>query len=559
MYKVIDLFAGAGGLSLGFEETEKFKIMAFVENNPNATKTYRTNNPNVTHYKDILKLDFNKVRKEVGEIDLVIGGPPCQGFSNANRQRRKIINGSNELVKKYVEAISVLKPNVFVMENVKTIASNKHFFCLTDKDSKYVKDDLGVEIHYEKLLLYCRNEYLSELHESIINGSYKTWAQIEEQQLYVLKNMLSKLEDSAKFKKFIDKRINCKVLEDIGHRIEIVSNEPQWLHELHIRTNEAVTRIISTKKVTEEDQKTLHLFSDVERLFIGINELHEHKAEFDIELNKNDITIILHAYIVMEFIKKSFQYFGYEIKGDVLNAANFGVPQSRERYIIIGVERNYLNGREILLPEPIIKDESKYVTVENAIEDLVTYEPTTEKMSVSFKRDMTLQPNKFLEQIIYKNSKGLVYNHVTTETTEEARERFKHIKQGQNFHSLPKELKKSYSDPSRTQNTIYKRLKYDSPSDTVVNVRKSMWIHPTKDRAISAREAARLQSFPDYYEFVGTKDSVYQQIGNAVPPLLGRAIAEKVLDIIEPENEHTELRETFKNSILSDSNVNAPY
>ena len=66
---------------------------------------------------------------------------------------------------------------------------------------------------------------------------------------------------------------------------------------------------------------------------------------------------------------------------------------------------------------------------------------------------------------------------------------------------------------------------YDLPSDTVVNVRKSMWIHPELNRAVSAREAARLQSFPDNYIFFGTKDSVYQQIGNAVPVVLACKIA----------------------------------
>ncbi|MPN10874.1 hypothetical protein SDC9_158171 [bioreactor metagenome] len=59
-----------------------------------------------------------------------------------------------------------------------------------------------------------------------------------------------------------------------------------------------------------------------------------------------------------------------------------------------------------------------------------------------------------------------------------------------------------------------------------------MWIHPKEDRAISIREVARLQSFPDTFVFEGTKDSQYQQIGNAVPPLLGRAIAEKLLELI---------------------------
>ena len=67
---------------------------------------------------------------------------------------------------------------------------------------------------------------------------------------------------------------------------------------------------------------------------------------------------------------------------------------------------------------------------------------------------------------------------------------------------------------------------------TVLNVRKSMWIHPTLDRAVSIREAARLQTFPDSYVFCGTKDAQYQQIGNAVPPILGRAIAEKILSLL---------------------------
>ena len=113
---------------------------------------------------------------------------------------------------------------------------------------------------------------------------------------------------------------------------------------------------------------------------------------------------------------------------------------------------------------------------------------------------------------------------------------------------MPDELKSTYENPARTQNTIYKRLVYDLPSDTVVNVRKSMWIHPELNRAVSAREAARLQSFPDNYIFFGTKDSVYQQIGNAVPPVLGRAVAEKVLEI----NEKHQIAEKLKNLYEND-------
>ena len=73
-----------------------------------------------------------------------------------------------------------------------------------------------------------------------------------------------------------------------------------------------------------------------------------------------------------------------------------------------------------------------------------------------------------------------------------------------------------------------RRIQYDEPSGTVVNVRKSMWVHPTKDRAVSIREAARLQTFPDSFIFCGTKDKQYQQVGNAVPPIMAKAIAKKL-------------------------------
>lgn len=104
--------------------------------------------------------------------------------------------------------------------------------------------------------------------------------------------------------------------------------------------------------------------------------------------------------------------------------------------------------------------------------------------------------------------------------------RFQATKPGENFHSLDASMKENtYSDVERTQNTIYLRLDYNTPSGTVVNVRKSMWIHPEHDRAVSVREAARLQTFPDDFVFMGSKDSQYQQVGNAVPPMLAKAIA----------------------------------
>ncbi|HBM3991706.1 TPA: DNA cytosine methyltransferase, partial [Listeria innocua] len=111
-------------------------------------------------------------------------------------------------------------------------------------------------------------------------------------------------------------------------------------------------------------------------------------------------------------------------------------------------------------------------------------------------------------------------------------QRFKLLKEGQNFHNLSKDMKNTYTTPERTQNTIYLRVVYDEPAGTVVNVRKSMWIHPKKDRAISIREAARLQSFPDSFIFKGSKDSQYQQIGNAVPPKISQVLAIKIEQVL---------------------------
>lgn len=133
------------------------------------------------------------------------------------------------------------------------------------------------------------------------------------------------------------------------------------------------------------------------------------------------------------------------------------------------------------------------------------------------------------KQLIKRLNNAVLKNHIITKTTDTAMQRFKAIKQGQNFHSLDDKLKtNTYTDASRTQNTIYLRLDYDEPSGTVVNVRKSMWIHPTLDRAISVREAARLQTFPDSFVFCGSKDKQYQQVGNAVPPIMAKSIAKKL-------------------------------
>lgn len=545
-YKILDLFAGAGGLSLGFEMTGLFTVSAIVENNKNAAKTYIKNHPGLQNYNDILRVDFEKLRTDVGEIDVVIGGPPCQGFSNANRQRRQLINGSNELVKRYVKAVKEICPNIFVMENVKAIASGKHSFCLTYEEQNYIENQLGLHIYNKEIVLY-EGDYANQLLElyNVRRKDLSSVSLMTEEELYVLYNVYKKKEN---LKKYFSKESNVKRVRDIMENLKNIEDFPEWYNE-NIEETKAALKILLEEKdsVTNSLIKQLKLFWDIQRFYQGIQELNEKDAIYSVRGEGQKIKITMKTYVVIDYIKKAFEDLEYTVNGDVLNAVSFGVPQNRERYIFIGVKKDFkqIKKEEVKLPAPIIREPDKFVTVHEAIEDLKKYQPTTNGMEVDIVVDEKPVIDTYYKKMVMSTKNKYIYNHVCTQTSTAALERFKQIRAGENFHSLPESFKSTYENPARTQNTIYKRLDPQYPSDTVVNVRKSMWIHPELDRAVSAREAARLQSFPDSYKFYGTKDSVYQQIGNAVPPLLGRAIAESVLELLGNEDEFVSIRAIY--------------
>lgn len=221
----------------------------------------------------------------------------------------------------------------------------------------------------------------------------------------------------------------------------------------------------------------------------------------------------------------------------VLCAADYGAPQKRMRFVVIGIKSSISS--KIALPKGRF-DADEYRTVRDAITDLEDVEPVVELEDD--KEGIALQPKENLGELAssLRDSK-ILKNHMVTKTTDTAMQRFKALKQGENFHALDDSMKtNTYTDASRTQNTIYLRLNYDEPCGTVVNVRKSMWIHPTQDRAISVREAARLQTFPDSFVFCGSKDKQYQQVGNAVPPIMAKSIAKKLAKVLKdnlPEGE----------------------
>jgi len=345
---MIDLFAGVGGLSLGFEQAG-FDVVIANEYDASIAQAYikNRNNPNMI-VADITKLPihetFGKYREQV---DLVVGGPPCQGYSQKG-QRKTINDPRNYLFRYFVDVVKEVSPQYFVMENVPNLLTAE-------------------------------------------KGYFK---------------------------------------------------------------NELVT------------------------MFTGL---------------------------------------GYTVNAQVLCAADYGVPQNRNRAFVIG-KKNADN------PVDIPVKVEKRTTIWDAISDLA-YLKSGQGEEIS---DYMNPADSEYQTLLRKDSQK-VFNHVATNHSKVALERLAMIppKGGKEFLP-PKHLTKSiYSgtwermDADDLSVTITTR--FDTPSS-------GKFTHPYLDRAITVREAARIQSFPDAFRFYGTKTSQMKQVGNAVPPMLSRAIAESIIN-----------------------------
>lgn len=527
MYTVIDLFAGAGGLSLGFSQTQKYEVKVAFENSPYMQETYRKNHPNTEVQGDVCIADYDEIKRKYGEIDVVIGGPPCQGFSNANRQKNHAISQNNMLVKQYLRAILELKPKAFVMENVSMLKSEVHRFYMEKADVDIVKQyEIPVKITQLSLL---EEQYIFEGVLDILQDPQRIAAYIWEASDYYELNVIykaskniAKLEATLqKHKAKLEKTIK-RYLE--GHDTGHITSESK-------KAFSALSDFYAGRLSASEVKPKIEPAIMLQRMLSKALEIHNHDIIVDSYSLAKGVCANIHSFAVFDYLKGILEKIkdGYEIDSDVLCAADYGAPQKRMRFVVIGIKRSI--STKIALPKGCF-DKDEYRTVRDAIEDIEDVEPffdlEEDKDGIIIAQKAGL--GELAESL--RNS-DILKNHIVTKTTDTAMERFKALKQGENFHSLDESMKSNtYTDASRTQNTIYLRLNYDEPSGTVVNVRKSMWIHPTLDRAISVREAARLQTFPDSFVFCGSKDKQYQQVGNAVPPIMAKSIAEKLARVL---------------------------
>ncbi len=218
-----------------------------------------------------------------------------------------------------------------------------------------------------------------------------------------------------------------------------------------------------------------------------------------------------------EKITSQLNKLGYTTNFAILNSADFGVPQIRNRVFIVGS----LHGIKYKFPLPTTK---RYVSVGDALFDLPNLENGANFQELNYK---SFPNNSYQNNLRGKSKKSV--NNLVTKNNKLVVERYKHIPQGGNWENIPHNLMKNYTDFTRCHTGIYHRLREDAPSVVIGNYRKNMLIHPIENRGLSVREAARIQSFPDTFHFHGSIGFQQQQVGNSVPPKLAEALFKQLV------------------------------
>lgn len=225
-------------------------------------------------------------------------------------------------------------------------------------------------------------------------------------------------------------------------------------------------------------------------------------------------------------IVKTIGELGYSVEFGLLNASKYGVPQARERAIFICSRHN-----RVTLPEPSVE---KAYTVRDAISDLSYLESGEGDFEQEY-----INPILSEYQRIMRNGCHKLYNHKASNHKQVAIEKLKMIPPEKGKEFLPEEL-----HGNQKFKTTWGRLKWDDVSPTIDTrfdaSSNGTNNHPYLNRAITPREAARIQSFDDNFIFYGAKVHIRKQIGNAVPPLLAKAIADhidKKLDLTKNKGE----------------------
>ena len=241
-------------------------------------------------------------------------------------------------------------------------------------------------------------------------------------------------------------------------------------------------------------------------------------------------------------IKNGLTGLGYHVEWRILKAEEYGIPQKRRRLFFIGSRDTC----RIEWPQPshgTVCHESSFagrskplVTVEDAINDL----PPIGMGEGLDEMDYPTEPLSEYQQLLREGS-AQVFNHIAPRLFPVNLARISHIPQGGNWRDLPYSLlTMGMRRARRTDHTKrYGRLHPCRQASTILtkcDIHWGAYIHPEQDRTITVREAARLQSFPDSFRFLGSQTERYKQVGNAVPPFLARAVAQALVPMVSNRN-----------------------
>lgn len=314
----------------------------------------------------------------------------------------------------------------------------------------------------------------------------------------------------------------CQSFSTVGQRMY---DEKAMLYEEYLR----ILSIVRPKMFLFENVKGI---LSMKETFYKINE--EGKILFQTTKNKETgrerkKPIVDHyGRYVIDIIQEKFANisdgFGYNIVKKTLNAVDFGVPENRERVFIVGIR----NDLDIKWEYPSPKDSNK-LTIKEAISDLPQ---VGESENVS---QYVLPPQNSYQELMRHNTKEITH-HYCGEYGEKIRTVIKNVKQGEGKNDFNKlvesgKIDQKYKLTSGYANT-YGRLIENHPCTTITNNMTTpsglRCIHYAQNRALTPREGARIQSFPDWFQFEGDKGNVTTQIGNAVPPLLAIALAKQI-------------------------------
>ena len=256
---------------------------------------------------------------------------------------------------------------------------------------------------------------------------------------------------------------------------------------------------VACKRIIDDDRNKLY------KSFVRMVDYFKPKA-FVLENVPN--ILMMGDGIIKRAIVADFEALGYKVVNKVLLASDYGVPQNRRRAIFVGL----LNGEEFVYPEPTIKQR---VTSEQALSDLP-------ENSIPDGTPYPIAPLSEYQRLIRKGSSS-VYNHDITNHTEQTKRIIALVPDGGNYKNLPEELQQT-----RKVHIAWTRLSSKSPSITIDTGHRHHF-HYKYNRIPTVRESARIQSFADTVIFLGSKTSQYKQVGNAVPPLMAKVIAEQLL------------------------------